>query len=55
MGPFEEPLASKLYDTPMLGGADRTADTIGITLLGAAAIGMAAHAVLSNIKKDKEA
>ncbi|CAM2879322.1 hydrogenase small subunit [Helicobacter burdigaliensis] len=52
MGPFEEPLASKLYDAPLFSGADRTADNIGITLLGAAAIGMAAHALLSNIKKD---
>ena len=54
MGPFEEPLANKLYDTPFFGGADRTADNIGITLLGAAAIGMAAHAVLSAVRKDKE-
>lgn len=54
MGPFEEPLASKLYNAPLFEGADRTADNIGITLLGAAAIGMAAHAVLSNFRKDKE-
>lgn len=54
MGPFEEPLASKLYNAPLFKGADRTADNIGITLLGAAAIGMAAHAVLSNFRKDKE-
>lgn len=53
MGPFEEPLASKLYNAPLFSGADRTADNIGITLLGAAAIGMAAHALLSNIKKEK--
>ena len=52
MGPFEEPMANKLYNTPFFGGADRTADNIGITLLGAAAIGIAAHAVLTNIKKD---
>ncbi|MDA3966855.1 MULTISPECIES: hydrogenase small subunit [Helicobacter] len=54
MGPFEEPMANRLFNTPMFGGADKTADNIGIALLGAAAIGMAAHAVLSNIKKDKE-
>ncbi len=54
MGPFEEPMANKLYNTPFFGGADRTADNIGITLLGAAAIGIAAHAVLSNIKKDNQ-
>ena len=54
MVPFEEPMANKLYNTPFFGGADRTADNIGITLLGAAAIGIAAHAILTNIKKDNQ-
>ena len=55
MGPFEEPVANRLYDTTFDGlGADKTADKIGITLLAATAIGVAAHAVLSMTIKDKE-
>lgn len=54
MGPFEEPMANRLFNTPMFGGADKTADNIGVALLGAVAIGMATHAVLSNIKRNKE-
>ncbi len=54
MGPFEEPLGNKVYDVPFFSGKDRTADNIGITLLGAAAIGIAAHAILSNIQKKKD-
>ena len=54
MGPFEEPLGNKVYNVPFFSGKDRTADNIGITLLGVAAIGMAAHAVLSSMRKNKD-
>lgn len=55
MGPFEEPVANRLYATAFDGlGADKTADKIGITLLAATAVGVAAHAVLSMMVKDKE-
>lgn len=55
MSPFEEPLANKLYETSFKGiGADKTADTIGVVLLSATAIGIAAHAALSAINKNKE-
>lgn len=55
MGPLEEPIADHLFDTVFSGlGADATADKIGITLLGATAVGVAVHAVLSNIKPPKE-
>ena len=55
MGPFEEPLADRMYNTVFGGaGADATADRIGVGLLSATAIGIAAHAVISNIKNPKE-
>ena len=54
MGPFEEPLGNKIYDVPFFSGKDRTADNIGITLLGVAAIGMAAHAILSGVRKNNK-
>lgn len=55
MSPFEEPLGNKLYATKFDGmGADKTADTIGIVLLSATAIGIAAHAAISSIAKNKE-
>ena len=51
MGPFEEPLASRLYNTVAYGnGADRTADKIGVALLSATAVGIAAHAVIAAVK-----
>ncbi|WP_375723433.1 hydrogenase small subunit [Arcobacter sp. KX21116] len=54
MGPFEEPVADKLYNTVFGGGgADATADKIGIGLLSVTAIGIAAHAVISNVKHPK--
>ena len=54
MGPFEEPVANRLSRPPLgATGMDRTADKIGITVLSAAVIGIAAHAVLSTIIKDK--
>ncbi len=54
MAPFEEPVADRLYNTIFDGlGADATADKIGLGLLGVTAIGIAGHAVLSNIKPPK--
>lgn len=55
MGPFEEPVSNHLFKTVFSGmGADGTADKVGIAVLSAAAIGIAAHAALSLIFKDKE-
>lgn len=55
MRPFEEPLANRLYSTKFDGlGADKTADTIGVVLLSATAIGIAAHAAISSMIKNKE-
>jgi quinone-reactive Ni/Fe-hydrogenase small subunit len=55
MGPFESPLADRLYDTVFGGlGADATADKIGATILTVTALGIAAHAAISLIKKPKE-
>ena len=48
MGPFEEPLASKAFNSI---DADATADKIGVALLTATAIGVAAHAAISAFKK----
>ncbi|WP_083772014.1 hydrogenase small subunit [Arcobacter nitrofigilis] len=54
MGPFEEPVADKLYNTVFGGGgADATADKIGIGLLSVTAVGIAAHAVIANFKNPK--
>ncbi|WP_181881864.1 hydrogenase small subunit [Helicobacter sp. MIT 14-3879] len=53
MSPFEVPLGNR-YQTAFGGaGADRTADTVGIVLLSATAIGIAAHAVISGAVKPK--
>lgn len=53
MSPFEVPLGNR-YQTAFSGaGADRTADTVGIVLLGVTAIGIAAHAALSGVIKPK--
>ncbi len=55
MRPFEEPLGNRLYATTFNGlGADKTADKIGIAILGATAIGIAAHAAISAVTKNKE-
>ena len=55
MGPFEEPVADRLYSTVFGGiGADATADKVGTGLLAVTGIGIAAHAVLSSIKKPVE-
>jgi len=55
MGTVGEPLKDRLYQTVFSGaGADATADKIGITLLTATAVGIAAHAAISVVKKPKE-
>jgi len=55
MGPFESPLADRLYHTTFGGlGADATADKIGATVLTVTALGIAAHATITAIKKPKE-
>ncbi len=55
MGPFESPLADRLYHSVFSGlGADATADKIGATILTVTAVGIAAHAAISVIKKPKE-
>jgi len=55
MGPYEEPVADHLYKTVFGGlGADATADKIGLGLLTVTAIGIAAHAAISAVKKPKE-
>ena len=48
MGPFEEPLADRLYHSI---NADATADKVGIALLTATAVGIAAHAAISAFSK----
>lgn len=55
MGPFEEPVANRLYNTVFDGlGADATADKIGVGLLTATGIGIAAHAAISKFKNPKD-
>nr|WP_281169385.1 hydrogenase small subunit [Sulfurospirillum arcachonense] len=50
MGPFEEPLGSKLYQTVYGEGADMTADKVGVAVLSATAVGIAAHAAIAAVK-----
>lgn len=56
MSPFEEPIGNRLFHTSYDGlGADKTANTVGTTILAAAAVGIAAHAVISSfVKKEDE-
>ncbi len=57
MGPFEEPLGDRLYSTLYGLGADATADKVGVALLSATAVGIAAHAAIAAFKgapKDEE-
>lgn len=55
MGIVHEPLGDRLYHTVFGGlGADATADKIGIGLLTVTAVGIAAHAAISVVKKPKE-
>jgi len=56
MNNFEEPLADRLYNTVFGGlGSDATADRIGLGVLVATGIGIAAHAAiqLSKILRSK--
>jgi len=50
MGPFEEPLGDRLYQTVYGDGADKTADKVGVALLTATAVGIAAHAAIALVK-----
>jgi quinone-reactive Ni/Fe-hydrogenase small subunit len=50
--PFEVPLAGRTYNIPF--GNDADADTIGQVVLGAAAVGIAAHAGATAIKSATE-
>ncbi|MDR3346302.1 MAG: hydrogenase small subunit [Campylobacteraceae bacterium] len=50
MGPFEEPLGDKLYESIC---ADATADKVGVAILTVTAVGIAAHAAIGAVKKDK--
>jgi len=55
MGIVHEPLGDRLYHTVFGGlGADATADKIGVGILTVTAVGIAAHAAISLIKKPKE-
>ncbi|MHB1601445.1 MAG: hydrogenase small subunit [bacterium] len=52
MTPFEKPNADAKIILP---GVEATADEFGVALLGAAGVGIAAHAVYTGIKKKREA
>lgn len=52
MTPFEVPVAGHIYRTPW--GTDATADQVGLWALGAAAVGMAAHATTTAVKAARE-
>ena len=55
MGTVNEPLKDRLYHTAFGGlGADATADKIGLGLLTATAVGIAAHAAIAAIRPPKE-
>ncbi|MGG7073254.1 hydrogenase small subunit [Campylobacter sp. 9BO] len=54
MGPFEEPMGDRLYDTVFGLGADSISDKIGIGILILAGIGIAAHAAIAASKKNEE-
>ncbi|QOY53984.1 hydrogenase small subunit [Candidatus Sulfurimonas marisnigri] len=55
MGIVHEPLGNRLYHTVFGGlGSDATADKIGVGILTVTAVGIAAHAAISLIKKPKE-
>ncbi|MDA3042659.1 MULTISPECIES: hydrogenase small subunit [unclassified Campylobacter] len=54
MGPFEEPLADRLYNTVFSGaGADATADKIGIGILAVTGVAITVHAAIASFKKNK--
>lgn len=53
MGPFEEPLADKLYHTVLGAGSDKVADKVGLGLLAATAVAIGVHASAAVSQKDK--
>lgn len=54
MGTVNEPLRDRLYNTVFGGlGADATADKIGVGILAAVGVGVAAHAAVAAIKPPK--
>ncbi|WP_027327581.1 hydrogenase small subunit [Helicobacter pametensis] len=54
MAPYEKPLADRSFHSVFGGlGADATADKIGLGILTATAIGIAAHATIMKIKDSK--
>lgn len=54
MAPYEKPLADRSFQSVFGGmGADWTADKIGLGILTATAIGIAAHATIMKIKESK--
>lgn len=55
MSPFEEPIGNKMFRTSYDGiGADKTANTVGTVILAATAVGIAAHAAVSALTKNKD-
>lgn len=54
MQPFEEPMASRKFDTVFGLGADAVADKIGIGVLCLTGVAIAAHAAIASIKKNEE-
>lgn len=50
MGPFEEPMADRKFNTLYGLGADATADKVGIAVLTLTAVGIAAHATVTAFK-----
>lgn len=54
MGPFEEPMASRKFDTVFGLGADSVSDKIGIGILTLTGVAVAAHAVISSMNKNEE-
>lgn len=50
MGPFEEPLGDRRFNTLYGLGADATADRVGIAVLTLTAVGIAAHATVTAFK-----
>ena len=54
MAPYEKPLANRKFQTVFGGmGADMSADKIGMGILAATAIGIAAHATIMKIKDSR--
>ncbi|MCE3046838.1 hydrogenase small subunit [Helicobacter kayseriensis] len=54
MAPYEKPLADRSFQSVFGGmGADWTADKVGLAVLTATAIGIAAHATIMKIKESK--